>query len=711
MHSNLREPRTHRLLSLKLSAALVCTMAIVGAAQAQIATQSIDGGVVTAVQMANVLAGSSVTVSNVTYTGAPIAGGIFSGGLAPIGIESGIILSSGAIANVVGPNNVSNSSTDNNRPGDADLNTLVSGSTRDAAVLEFDFVSTANATITFRYVFGSEEYNEFVNTGFNDVFALFVNGQNCAMIPGTADPVSINTVNAGSNSAFYVNNSVPAPVTKDTQLDGLTTVLQCIATVIPGATNHLKLAIADRNDDIYDSDIFLQTDSLVAGFAPTAALSVSPSSGPAPLGASFSTAGTDDQDGPLANYSLDFGDGTAPSTGSGDPPATVPHTYATDGSFTATLTVTDSDGNTSSATAAVAVGIVTGADLVFDKIASVGSVAQGATFNYTLSVFNHGPGTADNVVVTDVLPASVGHVFSIATQGGCGEFTGTVTCNLGDLAAGGSAFVSVTVQANVAGTVDNTASVASTSPDPNTANNSKTTSVTILNANADLSIQKTSAQSTVLVGNNLTYNLVVANAGPNNATGVVVTDTLPVSTSFVSAGATQGSCSFAAPTVTCNLGAIPNGGFASITLVVKVNAGGSIVNGASVDGDQPDPTPGNASSSTSVTANKRVVTLIAKPVVLSALSGSLLQIQLRFEARLADGGTGVPGRPIVFFAGGQGCIGTTNAAGTATCSLTLPRLLASVLRLGYGANFAGDAVYLPLTARGPIVQVLGIPIF
>jgi PKD repeat protein len=93
----------------------------------------------------------------------------------------------------------------------------------------------------------------------------------------------------------------------------------------------------------------------VVNSPPVAALARTPESGTGPLAVSFSTAGTSDRDGPLASWTLDFGDGTPAATGDGDPPATVAHTYATAGTFTATLTVRDKAAATASATVATRV--------------------------------------------------------------------------------------------------------------------------------------------------------------------------------------------------------------------------------------------------------------------------------------------------------------------------------------------------------------------
>ena len=213
------------------------------------------------------LVGQGITVSNVKYTGAEVAAGVFDGGSGIIGFESGIILSSGDIRNVIGPNVLDNAGINNKTSGDSDLTNLSGFPTHDAAVLEFDFVPQTSS-IKFNYVFASDEYNEFVHTDFNDVFAFYVNGVNCAMVDG--DPVSINTVNNGNpyntppqnNSQYYINNDLDdGGADINTEMDGLTIVLTCEALVNANQTNHVKLAIADASDHIYDANVFLKEGS------------------------------------------------------------------------------------------------------------------------------------------------------------------------------------------------------------------------------------------------------------------------------------------------------------------------------------------------------------------------------------------------------------------------------------------------------------------
>jgi hypothetical protein len=234
---------------------------------------------VTPLSMALELVGPGVSVSNVQFTGANVAAGKFTESNNVVGIQSGVILSSGSVKGVAGPNNTSSFTTINNTPSDPQLDAIIAPTPgHDAAVLNFDWVPKGNVVL-FSYVFGSEEYPEFVGS-FNDVFAFFLNGKNVTFIPGTPTPVSINNVNGVTNSPFFVNNNpgpplpgypVPNPL-HDTQMDGYTTVLTAVLIVKPGSTNHVKIAIEDAGDSAYDSWVLIKTNSLAAAavgsFAP-----------------------------------------------------------------------------------------------------------------------------------------------------------------------------------------------------------------------------------------------------------------------------------------------------------------------------------------------------------------------------------------------------------------------------------------------------------
>jgi hypothetical protein len=222
-------------------------------------------GPLTETDLADLLVGSGITVTNVVYTGTLQAAGTFSGGTGIIGFEQGVILSTGVLSNVIGPNMSYGITADNFEGGDTDLDALTGGYlTHDAAVLAFDVIPN-EAGLFFNFVFASDEYNEYVGSQFNDVFAFFVNGINCAVVGG--NPVTINTINLNVNSQLYLNNELPG-ATINTEMDGLTKVLTCNAIVTPGVENHVKLAIADTSDYQLDSNVFLKTGSFISQLPP-----------------------------------------------------------------------------------------------------------------------------------------------------------------------------------------------------------------------------------------------------------------------------------------------------------------------------------------------------------------------------------------------------------------------------------------------------------
>jgi len=226
----------------------------------------------------NVLLGSGVTVSNITFSGVPVTIGNFDGSATNLGIDAGIVMTTGTIMNTGagphGPNNNGGSGIDNSAPGYPLLSNLIGGvTTYDAAILEFDFVPYSDS-VKFKYVFGSEEYPEYVGSTYNDAFAFFISGpgipggmQNIAKVPGGGGPVTINNVNSGSNATYYVNNGDGSTAPQNSsanfiQYDGFTKVLTAESSVQCGQTYHLIICIADAGDGILDSGIFLEANSL-----------------------------------------------------------------------------------------------------------------------------------------------------------------------------------------------------------------------------------------------------------------------------------------------------------------------------------------------------------------------------------------------------------------------------------------------------------------
>ena len=232
----------------------VCVFAVLLLALPAMAIEPIsmaDG--VTVADLVAALAGPGATITNLTVSGSPLSIGRFEDGQA-MGLSNGVILSSGKILDAKGPNSVGNKGESMGTAGSPTLDAIVDPfDTFDAAVIDFDVV-TVSPTFAIKYVFASEEYLEFVNSEFNDVFAFTVDGQNIALVPRTNDPVTINTINPGRNSGLYLDNGAGDV---DTQFDGYTGILTAIALVEPNVSHHIRIAIADASDTVLDSAVLI----------------------------------------------------------------------------------------------------------------------------------------------------------------------------------------------------------------------------------------------------------------------------------------------------------------------------------------------------------------------------------------------------------------------------------------------------------------------
>ncbi len=237
---------------------LLFTTPFLSHAQLVIANQ---GGTATAV--VNAMVGGGLTVSNATINCPATAYGTFTNGATTnLGIPSGIVLTTGNVNTLNGTGGTFWSSNNGAICNDPQLASLEPLADYDCCILEFDVVPSCT-TLRIRFVFGSEEYPEWVSAGYNDAFGFFVTGQNpsggnynntnVATLPNNTTIVSIDNVNANSNSAYYVNNSTGT----SSVLDAFTTVLTRDVAVTPCQTYHFKLAIADAGDPIFDSGVFI----------------------------------------------------------------------------------------------------------------------------------------------------------------------------------------------------------------------------------------------------------------------------------------------------------------------------------------------------------------------------------------------------------------------------------------------------------------------
>ncbi len=234
---------------------------------------------------------------NIKFYGDPSAVGYFENGYF-LGFQKGqgIIMTSGHSNDVDNSNvcgSAANASTNNNGvENDPDLTSLAGGTaTHDVCIIEFQFKPTADSA-RFKYVFGSEEYHDYVFASFNDVFGFFLSGpgidgdyslnsKNIAEIPGTHSPVSIDNVNFGKGGAtcsgkpsgctncqyFKDNSQSTDPAFSKFVYDGYTTSLPAKSGVAQCQWYTIRLKVGDAGDGIYDTGVFLESGSFSLGNA------------------------------------------------------------------------------------------------------------------------------------------------------------------------------------------------------------------------------------------------------------------------------------------------------------------------------------------------------------------------------------------------------------------------------------------------------------
>ena len=276
----------------------------------------------------------------------------------------------------------------------------------------------------------------------------------------------------------------------------------------------------------------------------------------------------------------------------------------------------DSSNNTSTNTS----DATESADLSLTKVATSSPFVAGTRASWTITVNNAGPSVAANAVVTDVLPAGItGATATVAGGTACTTAPGTgvnagstvVTCPVGPVSTTTPAHITVTgtlAASAITPTISNTASVAASTPDPNTADNT-VTSTTPVTASADLSLAKT-GPADLHAGQQINWRLDVSNTGPSDAQGATVTDTLPAGIAGASGTGPGGACSLDNSVMTCALGAVAAGSTATVTVTATVGTdiSDTLHNSATVTSSTTDPNIANntASSDTVVTRSADV---------------------------------------------------------------------------------------------------------
>ncbi len=324
------------------------------------------------------------------------------------------------------------------------------------------------------------------------------------------------------------------------------------------------------------------------------------------------------------------------------------------------------------------------ADVQLAQSASSPLPAVGQSVQFNVTVTNLGPSSASGVQVTDMLPGSLTFVSAMPSQGTYNSGTGL--WDTGSLAASGSATLQLVAVVGQTGSITNTATKsAETESDPNPSNDSAAVTITG-QSSADIGMTMTSNKPNPAVGTNVTFTIKASNGGPDNATGVKVTDLLPAGLSFVSATPTQGT--YSSGTGLWSVGAVNNAATATLTLVAKVTAAGTIINTATKTAEnEVDLNPVNDAASVSL--NKAVTTT----TLVSSVNPSTFGQSVTFTATVAAA-SGTPTGTVTFKRGAA-------VLGTATLSGGVATFTTSALPVGTGsftAAYGGDVNFAPSTS-------------
>ena len=245
-------------------------------------SQLIIGTDSTAIAYAQKVVGSGVTITNATLSCGAGGARNFSYTGSTMSLTNGVILTTGLASDASMPAQIVSQATGNNF-SDPDLTSIEPAAQYDNCILTFDFVPFYNQ-LNITYVFGSSEYDGYQCSTYNDAFGMFLTGPNpnggnynatnIATLPN-GTPVAINNVNNGSdqcssahNPTYYHDNSTGT----DIVYEGLTTAITSIKSVVPNSSYHLKVAIADAGDEVYDSGVFIQDSSFTSKNAPVVTL-------------------------------------------------------------------------------------------------------------------------------------------------------------------------------------------------------------------------------------------------------------------------------------------------------------------------------------------------------------------------------------------------------------------------------------------------------
>jgi uncharacterized repeat protein (TIGR01451 family) len=531
----------------------------------------------------NALAPNGAT--GVTFTGTPTILGAFSSNAygtftttgSNLGMTSGAVFGTGNVSQISGSPSFfwDGAGTGNS-----------SGSERDRAALTFSFTPDAGVTkVAFRYVMGSEEYNEYVGQNFSDNITIHLtggvySGTNVAVVPGTSTGIDIDTINASLNSAYYRDNTIASPPVPDSVLDGHTTVLKTISTVVPGTTYSAEIKVADFTDNRWNTAIFVD----YFGAALLLDLDANNSSGATfdDFNTTFTEAGPAiaiaDADRTITNYDTTniasatiqltnakafdvMNINTLPSGITGSVNTSVPGviTVTLTGSSSAAnyqtaisairfnntsnvpditsrnVTVVANDGATNSNTATTTITMVRVPTYLYTVAKTVDktNISTPTALAYTITLTNTGDGAMTGVSVTDTLTQTAFST-SLPVSGPSGD-TGTIgTFDIGEVWTYAATFPASQARIDSGANIVNTVSATSTQTAPASQSANAVTAVT---QTPMMTLVKSANQAgPVPAGQNISYSYLITNTGNITIYNVTVGDVHNHNGSFPSPG-------------------------------------------------------------------------------------------------------------------------------------------------------------------------------
>ncbi|MBL8115796.1 MAG: DUF11 domain-containing protein [Acidobacteria bacterium] len=314
------------------------------------------------------------------------------------------------------------------------------------------------------------------------------------------------------------------------------------------------------------------------------------------------------------------------------------------------------------------------------------------SLTYTASISNAGPDESSQSTAAISFGSGVLIQSVSASQGACASSTGSVSCSLGALTAGGQATVTVVVRPLQAGSTSATATISALETDPVTSNNQSTitTTVTGTGIDSDISLSMTATSSPVILGNGVTYLLTVRNNGPSAATGVIVTDQYPSEVNLTSVTTPQGSCN-GTSLITCTIPSLAANSQVVIQFDGTSTAAGTALNQANVYSNSSDPAPSNnaAFASTNV-----VLPGANLSVAMSATTPAVAQGQtITYTIEVFNAGPSVANNTVLTSAVPPGAMAISVTASVGSCSV------GGTINCTLGALGSGSTAFVTIVLR------------